>query len=130
VNRVLTRLRVSLQASQPDELTIEEQEVLEVIDDGDMEDWVKVLGPRERSLTERRGTSRELCSTHTRKSLVGRYYLKENTTLKKNSTVKKNTTLNMNTTLKKNTVNMNSTLNKDTTVNKNYRKEEYYLKEK
>lgn len=30
------------QASQPDELTIEEQEVLEVIDDGDMEDWVKV----------------------------------------------------------------------------------------
>ena len=31
-----------LQASQPDELTIEEQEVLEVIDDGDMEDWVKV----------------------------------------------------------------------------------------
>lgn len=31
-----------LQASQPDELTIEEQEILEVIDDGDMEDWVKV----------------------------------------------------------------------------------------
>uniref|UniRef100_A0AAR2L3U3 FCH and double SH3 domains 2 n=1 Tax=Pygocentrus nattereri TaxID=42514 RepID=A0AAR2L3U3_PYGNA len=31
----------SYQASQPDELTIEEQEVLEVIDDGDMEDWVK-----------------------------------------------------------------------------------------
>lgn len=31
------------QASQPDELTIEEQEILEVIDDGDMEDWVKVL---------------------------------------------------------------------------------------
>lgn len=30
------------QASQPDELTIEEQEILEVIDDGDMEDWVKV----------------------------------------------------------------------------------------
>nr|XP_024656914.1 F-BAR and double SH3 domains protein 2-like [Maylandia zebra] len=28
-------------ASQPDELTIEEQEILEVIDDGDMEDWVK-----------------------------------------------------------------------------------------
>lgn len=33
---------VCLQASQPDELTIEEQEILEVIDDGDMEDWVKV----------------------------------------------------------------------------------------
>ncbi|CAB1316636.1 unnamed protein product, partial [Coregonus sp. 'balchen'] len=32
----------SYKASQPDELTIEEQEVLEVIDDGDMEDWVKV----------------------------------------------------------------------------------------
>ncbi|XP_034405710.1 F-BAR and double SH3 domains protein 2-like isoform X2 [Cyclopterus lumpus] len=31
----------SYQASQPDELTIEEQEILEVIDDGDMEDWVK-----------------------------------------------------------------------------------------
>ncbi|KAM9499130.1 F-BAR and double SH3 domains protein 2-like [Salvelinus alpinus] len=31
----------SYKASQPDELTIEEQEVLEVIDDGDMEDWVK-----------------------------------------------------------------------------------------
>lgn len=31
-----------LQASQPDELTIEEQEILEVIDDGDMEDWLKV----------------------------------------------------------------------------------------
>ena len=31
-----------LQASQPDELTIEEHEVLEVIEDGDMEDWVKV----------------------------------------------------------------------------------------
>ncbi|XP_063058203.1 F-BAR and double SH3 domains protein 2 [Engraulis encrasicolus] len=31
----------SYQASQPDELTIEEQEMLEVIDDGDMEDWVK-----------------------------------------------------------------------------------------
>lgn len=31
-----------MQASQPDELTIEEQEILEVIDDGDMEDWVKV----------------------------------------------------------------------------------------
>ena len=30
------------QASQPDELTIEEQEILEVIDDGDMEDWLKV----------------------------------------------------------------------------------------
>lgn len=30
------------QSSQPDELTIEEQEILEVIDDGDMEDWVKV----------------------------------------------------------------------------------------
>ncbi|OXB55483.1 hypothetical protein ASZ78_005419, partial [Callipepla squamata] len=28
-------------ASQPDELTIEEHEVLEVIEDGDMEDWVK-----------------------------------------------------------------------------------------
>lgn len=33
------------QASQPDELTIEEQEILEVIDDGDMEDWVKVPKP-------------------------------------------------------------------------------------
>ncbi|KAL2095373.1 hypothetical protein ACEWY4_010092 [Coilia grayii] len=31
----------SYKSSQPDELTIEEQEVLEVIDDGDMEDWVK-----------------------------------------------------------------------------------------
>ncbi|XP_069574907.1 F-BAR and double SH3 domains protein 2-like [Brachyistius frenatus] len=31
----------SYKASQPDELTIEEQEILEVIDDGDMEDWVK-----------------------------------------------------------------------------------------
>lgn len=31
-----------LQASQPDELTIDEQEMLEVIEDGDMEDWVKV----------------------------------------------------------------------------------------
>ncbi|KAM6911126.1 F-BAR and double SH3 domains protein 2-like isoform 2-T2 [Lycodopsis pacificus] len=31
----------SYKASQPDELTIEEQEMLEVIDDGDMEDWVK-----------------------------------------------------------------------------------------
>lgn len=31
-----------LQASQPDELTIQEQEILELIDDGDMEDWVKV----------------------------------------------------------------------------------------
>ncbi|XP_072849549.1 F-BAR and double SH3 domains protein 2 isoform X2 [Pogona vitticeps] len=31
----------SYQASQPDELTIEEHEVLEVIEDGDMEDWVK-----------------------------------------------------------------------------------------
>ncbi|MBN3309565.1 FCSD2 protein, partial [Amia calva] len=31
----------SYKASQPDELTIEEQEVLEVIEDGDMEDWVK-----------------------------------------------------------------------------------------
>lgn len=31
----------SYKASQPDELTIEEQDVLEVIDDGDMEDWVK-----------------------------------------------------------------------------------------
>ncbi|MEQ2160953.1 F-BAR and double SH3 domains protein 2, partial [Goodea atripinnis] len=30
-------------ASQPDELTIDEQEMLEVIEDGDMEDWVKVL---------------------------------------------------------------------------------------
>jgi len=30
------------QASQPDELTIDEQEMLEVIEDGDMEDWVKV----------------------------------------------------------------------------------------
>ncbi|XP_026042738.1 gonadotropin subunit beta-2-like [Astatotilapia calliptera] len=32
---------VLLCASQPDELTIEEQEILEVIDDGDTEDWVK-----------------------------------------------------------------------------------------
>ncbi|KAK5887253.1 hypothetical protein CesoFtcFv8_015874 [Champsocephalus esox] len=32
----------SYKSSQPDELTIEEQEILEVIDDGDMEDWVKV----------------------------------------------------------------------------------------
>ncbi|KAK2870951.1 hypothetical protein Q8A67_023478 [Cirrhinus molitorella] len=31
----------SYQASQPDELTIQEQEILELIDDGDMEDWVK-----------------------------------------------------------------------------------------
>ncbi|XP_077447639.1 F-BAR and double SH3 domains protein 2-like isoform X2 [Stigmatopora argus] len=31
----------SYKASQPDELTIEECEILEVIDDGDMEDWVK-----------------------------------------------------------------------------------------
>ncbi|XP_073469008.1 F-BAR and double SH3 domains protein 2 isoform X3 [Aquarana catesbeiana] len=31
----------SYQASQPDELTIEEHELLEVIEDGDMEDWVK-----------------------------------------------------------------------------------------
>uniref|UniRef100_A0A3B3QPU1 F-BAR and double SH3 domains protein 2 n=1 Tax=Paramormyrops kingsleyae TaxID=1676925 RepID=A0A3B3QPU1_9TELE len=31
----------SYKASQPDELTIEEQEMLEVIEDGDMEDWVK-----------------------------------------------------------------------------------------
>ncbi|KAG7279251.1 hypothetical protein CRUP_010867 [Coryphaenoides rupestris] len=31
----------SYKSSQPDELTIEEQEVLEVIDDGDMDDWVK-----------------------------------------------------------------------------------------
>uniref|UniRef100_A0A671Y5P3 F-BAR and double SH3 domains protein 2 n=1 Tax=Sparus aurata TaxID=8175 RepID=A0A671Y5P3_SPAAU len=38
----LTLLCVSLlQASQPDELTIDEQEMLEVIEDGDMEDWVK-----------------------------------------------------------------------------------------
>lgn len=35
------RVLYSYKASQPDELTIEEQEVLEVIDDGDMEDWVK-----------------------------------------------------------------------------------------
>uniref|UniRef100_A0A3Q4HKE6 FCH and double SH3 domains 2 n=1 Tax=Neolamprologus brichardi TaxID=32507 RepID=A0A3Q4HKE6_NEOBR len=34
----------SYKASQPDELTIEEQEILEVIDDGDMEDWVKAGG--------------------------------------------------------------------------------------
>uniref|UniRef100_A0A4W6BQ78 FCH and double SH3 domains 2 n=1 Tax=Lates calcarifer TaxID=8187 RepID=A0A4W6BQ78_LATCA len=32
----------SYKASQPDELTIDEQEMLEVIEDGDMEDWVKV----------------------------------------------------------------------------------------
>ncbi|XP_030217434.1 F-BAR and double SH3 domains protein 2 isoform X2 [Gadus morhua] len=31
----------SYKSCQPDELTIEEQEVLEVIDDGDMDDWVK-----------------------------------------------------------------------------------------
>ncbi|XP_049599178.1 F-BAR and double SH3 domains protein 2 isoform X2 [Syngnathus scovelli] len=31
----------SYKASQPDELSMEEQEILEVIDDGDMEDWVK-----------------------------------------------------------------------------------------
>ncbi|XP_051980756.1 F-BAR and double SH3 domains protein 2-like, partial [Xyrauchen texanus] len=31
----------SYQASQTDELTIQEQEILELIDDGDMEDWVK-----------------------------------------------------------------------------------------
>ncbi|XP_036820793.1 F-BAR and double SH3 domains protein 2 isoform X3 [Oncorhynchus mykiss] len=31
----------SLSASQPDELSIEEHEMLEVIEDGDMEDWVK-----------------------------------------------------------------------------------------
>ncbi|KAG1970245.1 F-BAR and double SH3 domains protein [Pimephales promelas] len=31
----------SYQACQPDELTIQEQEILELIDDGDMEDWVK-----------------------------------------------------------------------------------------
>lgn len=31
------------QASQPDELTIDEHEMLEVIEDGDMEDWVKVI---------------------------------------------------------------------------------------
>ncbi|XP_040282412.1 F-BAR and double SH3 domains protein 2 isoform X2 [Bufo bufo] len=31
----------SYQASQPDELTIEDHEMLEVIEDGDMEDWVK-----------------------------------------------------------------------------------------
>lgn len=37
-----TDLTPCFQASQPDELTIEEQEILEVIDDGDMEDWVKV----------------------------------------------------------------------------------------
>lgn len=39
-----------LQASQPDELTIEEQEILEVIDDGDMEDWVKVNIPTLKTL--------------------------------------------------------------------------------
>ena len=33
------------QASQPDELTIDEHEMLEVIEDGDMEDWVKVNNP-------------------------------------------------------------------------------------
>ncbi|XP_016364722.1 F-BAR and double SH3 domains protein 2 [Sinocyclocheilus rhinocerous] len=31
----------SYKASQPDELTIDEHEMLEVIEDGDMEDWVK-----------------------------------------------------------------------------------------
>ncbi|KAK7926029.1 hypothetical protein WMY93_008339 [Mugilogobius chulae] len=35
------KVMYSYKASQPDELTIEEHEVLEVIDDGDMEDWVK-----------------------------------------------------------------------------------------
>ncbi|XP_072317960.1 F-BAR and double SH3 domains protein 2-like, partial [Eucyclogobius newberryi] len=35
------KVMYSYKASQPDELTIEEQDVLEVIDDGDMEDWVK-----------------------------------------------------------------------------------------
>lgn len=35
------KVMYSYKASQPDELTIEEQEILEVIDDGDMEDWVK-----------------------------------------------------------------------------------------
>lgn len=35
-----------IQASQPDELTIDEQEMLEVIEDGDMEDWVKVYKHR------------------------------------------------------------------------------------
>ncbi|KTF84442.1 hypothetical protein cypCar_00043231 [Cyprinus carpio] len=33
----------SYKASQPDELTIDEQEMLEVIEDGDMEDWVKLV---------------------------------------------------------------------------------------
>lgn len=44
----LTHRRISkrFQASQPDELTIEEQEILEVIDDGDMEDWLKVGSTR------------------------------------------------------------------------------------
>lgn len=42
-NQKQTVLFPRFQASQPDELTIEEQEILEVIDDGDMEDWVKVL---------------------------------------------------------------------------------------
>uniref|UniRef100_A0A3B3ZYB0 Uncharacterized protein n=1 Tax=Periophthalmus magnuspinnatus TaxID=409849 RepID=A0A3B3ZYB0_9GOBI len=35
------KVMYSYKASQPDELTIEEHEILEVIDDGDMEDWVK-----------------------------------------------------------------------------------------
>ncbi|KAI1903191.1 hypothetical protein AGOR_G00024670 [Albula goreensis] len=35
------RVLYSYKACQADELTIEEQEVLEVIEDGDMEDWVK-----------------------------------------------------------------------------------------
>lgn len=42
-NKMQSGVFPCFQASQPDELTIEEQEILEVIDDGDMEDWVKVL---------------------------------------------------------------------------------------
>ncbi|XP_029029865.1 F-BAR and double SH3 domains protein 2-like isoform X3 [Betta splendens] len=38
---LICKVLYSYKASQPDELTIEEQEILEVIDDGDMEDWVK-----------------------------------------------------------------------------------------
>ncbi|XP_041734080.2 F-BAR and double SH3 domains protein 2-like isoform X3 [Coregonus clupeaformis] len=36
----------SYKASQPDELSIEEHEMLEVIEDGDMEDWVKARNKR------------------------------------------------------------------------------------
>ncbi|XP_041440554.1 F-BAR and double SH3 domains protein 2 isoform X2 [Xenopus laevis] len=38
---LICKVIYSYKASQPDELTIEEHEMLEVIEDGDMEDWVK-----------------------------------------------------------------------------------------